>query len=739
MRKGIMKRWLCLGLVLVFFAALAGTATAKTVSSGRADNVFFYVKNNQNESVLLRVMTLSELKELAHGQADGGNYSFSATDNYPTTQYGAARGFTISELLEYVIDTSDVSGVSKLTFNGNDTIRFMATDGYGSYSRGWSYEDLYGATRYYFPDLYDDDIGWKLGWEVAGEDNSKFGLTLEEYNSQYKAQDEYYSEKRQVFASGVETPAILATDSFSGRTTTDNLTNSSEPGISSYIEKNGGQVTGCLDDVLTDTYALRLMLPMTEADLMTAHRTAYDNFKWIYNLRLDMSDLPSLRAQGTVAAPTVSFSRDGDTLTVTMKSSTSGAEIYYGYDGAAQTLYTEPIQIDLSERDVDSNPVTIYAAAVREGWSDEGIQTYKYPGQAPNFQTMYSGMTGQDLVFTAASGVTASEWSAWTEALTFVTLKSPGVNGYVTVDSDLYTVNHTAKTITFDQSLFTKTGSYSFIFHASRYANKNVSVNLKQGGGTLSVPTDVNWGEALTITSSDNQYAAAAQVYVLSEDDSRSLIPSSYLERDGAVLTVKASYFLSEGNAMPKAGTYRLEVVNNQYQPSSQVITVTLQNSFSDVTEGSWYYSYVMDLANANVVNGVGGGRFDPQGELEWGAALKLLMLTTGYEEQAPTGSNWASGYIDRAVADGLIPAAVESTAIVSRLEFCRAAAEALEAETTLTTSPFTDTSDPAVLALYELGIINGVGNDRFDPDAGLTRAEISKIIWGIMNLEEAE
>jgi len=37
--------------------------------------------------------------------------------------------------------------------------------------------------------------------------------------------------------------------------------------------------------------------------------------------------------------------------------------------------------------------------------------------------------------------------------------------------------------------------------------------------------------------------------------------------------------------------------------------------------------------------------------------ALKLIMLAAGYEEQAPTGTHWASGYMTRAQEDKLIAA----------------------------------------------------------------------------------
>lgn len=471
-------------------------AQAKTVSSAKAENIFFYAVGAEGKSVLLKVMPLDDLKAVAHGQPNGGNYYISTTDNYPTTQYCEARGFTISELIDYVKSASPVSGASSIDFSGGDTLRFMATDSYGNYSRSWTCEELYGAERYYFEKLYDAELGWNIGWEVGGEQISMYGVTLDEYNENYKASDPYYEKKRAVFESGVEMPVILATESYSGRTTTDSLTASTEPGVTSYIAANGNTVAGSLRNAVTDEYALRLCIPMTEADLMSAHRTSYDNFKWIYNLQLDMEDAPDIRSLGTVAEPVVQFSVSGSTLTITMSCDTAGASIYYGWDGSAQTRYTGPITVDISGKNLEATPVTVYAAAVKEGCDDAGVLTFKYPGMAPNFQTVYSGMTGSALTFAAADSVSASAWTAWTGALSFITVKTPAVAGYVQVDPSQYTVDDIGKNVTFDRSLFTDVGSYSFIFHAAKYADKSVSVTMKKAAPGAARPGNRRFGRA---------------------------------------------------------------------------------------------------------------------------------------------------------------------------------------------------------------------------------------------------
>ena len=100
-----------MALVLVIALVLTSTvlpAAAKTASSEKAENVFFYVENSQGKSVLLKVMSIDELNKISHGQANGDNYYDSSVDNYPTTQYGEARGFTITELIGYVKSETSV-------------------------------------------------------------------------------------------------------------------------------------------------------------------------------------------------------------------------------------------------------------------------------------------------------------------------------------------------------------------------------------------------------------------------------------------------------------------------------------------------------------------------------------------------------------------------------------------------------------------------------------------------------
>lgn len=707
-RRDLLKRIMLFLMAFVLAVGLMGlpglmglTAQAKTLSSAKAERVFFYAVNNEGKSVLLKVIPIADLKALSHGQLSGvttgkdtgENYYISTTDNYPATQYCEARGITIPELVDYVKGVTTVTGAARIGFRGSDILRLMATDSYGNYSRSWTCDQLYGVDRYYFEGLYDDKAGWNTGWEIAGDDNSKFGVTLDEYNSMYKSGDPYYQVKRNVFNGGKKTTVILATESFSGRTTSRALQASTEVGIAEYIEKNGGIVAGSLKDELTDDYSLRLSLPMTEADLMAAHRTAYDNFKWIYNMQLDMgTEAPAIKSMGTVAEPvaSVALSPDGKTANIKITCKTEGASIYYSYDGAPQTEYTGQISLDVSGRNLTSDPITFYMTAVKEGYEDGGVVTVKYPGMSPAFQTIYSSMTGSDIVFIAAEEVTASEWTAWTKAFTGMSLKSPSAAGYATVDPGKYKINDAARTITADKSLFTETGSYSFLFKASKYSNRNISLTVKRAAPAVKAAESYALGGDVTLTFDDTEYQKGLSLYVKKPgEESGTIISASYLDRGtGRQVTIKSSYFALPSCAMPEAGSYTLSLVSNTYAPGTQDVNIVLYSGFSDVASSAWYKAAVDFVVDKGLFNGTGQAKFSPDTPVTRGMFVTVLGRLYGVD----TAIYKESGFSDVNVTAWYGPYATWAA---------------------------------------ENGIVSGVGNGRFDPDGLITRAQMARMLYG--------
>lgn len=166
--------------------------------------------------------------------------------------------------------------------------------------------------------------------------------------------------------------------------------------------------------------------------------------------------------------------------------------------------------------------------------------------------------------------------------------------------------------------------------------------------------------------------------------------------------------------------------------------------SFTDVKPTNWFYTYVMDLAEAGVVNGMTETTYSPDSEVTYGQALKLIMLAAGYTEQAPTGKSWASGYLTAAQKDGLLSSSITESDLnrkISRYAIAEIAAKALKLpKSTAGTSPFSDmtmtsTYAPYVLALYEAKIVEGSqvnGQVKFYGVNSIRRSEMATIVWRI-------
>ena len=124
------------------------------------------------------------------------------------------------------------------------------------------------------------------------------------------------------------------------------------------------------------------------------------------------------------------------------------------------------------------------------------------------------------------------------------------------------------------------------------------------------------------------------------------------------------------------------------------------------------------------------------------GTAINPLYAING-NGAIGSPSSWAVAEVDTARAEGLIPAGLDSSyqANITREEFCHLMSQLLSVQTgksvdqllsdfdlELRTS-YADTSDRDILAMSALGIIKGVGNNRFSPAASITREEAAVML----------
>ena len=121
---------------------------------------------------------------------------------------------------------------------------------------------------------------------------------------------------------------------------------------------------------------------------------------------------------------------------------------------------------------------------------------------------------------------------------------------------------------------------------------------------------------------------------------------------------------------------------------------VAVNGSFSDVNTSDWYYEPVMQLTCLGIINGVGDGSFGTGRTI-----TRQDMAVMIYRAAATANAQFTAGGVSFADSDGIAGYA-----------------------------------KTAVDALSGAQIINGVGNDMFNPMGNATRAEATVILSRIMN-----
>lgn len=244
-------------------------------------------------------------------------------------------------------------------------------------------------------------------------------------------------------------------------------------------------------------------------------------------------------------------------------------------------------------------------------------------------------------------------------------------------------------------------------------------------------------GVGTPVTSSDKYYTTGTTLSV----SSLTYVPASG-QKAGEVTIPFTAYDLSNNKV---SGEVKITVPETPAKPDvptnpSKPVTPVTPVTFSDVPNNAnteWYYTAVTELAGAGIINGYEDGTFRPANEVTYGQALKLIMMAAGYEDLSGTGSNWAKGFLDKALEDGLLSQTVNLDRKITRSAIAEIAYKALKLDKPTIASPFYDSTEESALALYETGIITGEersGKLMFFGSYSITRREMAVIIWRMNN-----
>ena len=370
--------------VLTFAALLSlGSfgASAKTAAAGQTvGTVLFYITNSAGDEILVSEILVSEMEaDMQNGKIDDKIHNYSVLDRFVTTVHQEAQGFTVGEFISYAQSKSDAELLRnlKLTFDGGDKIAFWEIDqnGYDDLDT-YTYTDLYGAARYNFPLIYQF-------WNYNTQDYyDPAGMMSREEVIDH------------IFANGQPEVFLLSVRGFSQRYM---ITDEKFEALD-YNMENYWSSQGLLDNART----LRMMKPMTEAELYGKIPTASDTRYWVANVMLEMAALPNIAPLGTVSAPSAVMTEDAENYYIRFSCETPGASILYNHNFyspsyAPTSLYSGGA-VAIPKAAFPSGTVTMTARAVKEGYTDAGLVTLslKSSGVEEVWQNPFSDVAAGD-------------------------------------------------------------------------------------------------------------------------------------------------------------------------------------------------------------------------------------------------------------------------------------------------------------------------------------------------------
>ena len=112
-------------------------------------------------------------------------------------------------------------------------------------------------------------------------------------------------------------------------------------------------------------------------------------------------------------------------------------------------------------------------------------------------------------------------------------------------------------------------------------------------------------------------------------------------------------------------------------------------------------------------------------------------MVTLGNPAGYRGASDWAKDGLDKAAQYGLITDKIRDnmSGSITREEFAEVAVKLYELytgkkATAAPSSTFTDTSNVEILKAYQLGIVNGIGNNKFAPQVLINREQMAAMLY---------
>lgn len=238
----------------------------------------------------------------------------------------------------------------------------------------------------------------------------------------------------------------------------------------------------------------------------------------------------------------------------------------------------------------------------------------------------------------------------------------------------------------------------------------------------------------------NNETEKGLQVYFVDSSGTKRSVSSKYTSGNIEFTTSEQGYFV---------------ITHTKETPKPVQPTIGPMN-FTDVSSGDWFYSAVEYCYLRGIFEGVGNNRFNPTGILSRAEVLTLLARTDGVDTTETVSkvthsdvktSDWFAAAANWAGTKKLVTGkqfkpneSMTRSEIASMLYTYLNSVKRVAGNTSYKVD-YTDiskvdsTAKKAIPYLASIGVMQGTGGDKFNPNGTLTRAEMATIMYRLVEL----
>jgi hypothetical protein len=356
-----------------------------------------------------------------------------------------------------------------------------------------------------------------------------------------------------------------------------------------------------------------------------------------------------------------------------------------------------------------------------------------------------TNITGTTVTLSYAFAATATEINS-----AAITVTAPVTGATPSTSADVDTANFTLGTVTWNPTATTFAGSTEYTATVtltvySGYVFASTLTTAMINGNTATVTN--NTGTTVTLS-----YAFAATAVPGGGDGGNTSIPPSTPPESQPEPT-------PEPTQQPMVEVFNSNIVNSASlveKLAAQVAAAKKANTMMDFadTHGHWAKQSIDTFLKMQLISGYEDGTFRPNGNVT--RAEFATMLSRAFNIQVGNSTNitfkdldkhWAKDVIVSLAAAGVIQGYEDGTFMpeqtITREEMVIMLSRIVNLNNVAKDTSkghFTDLSRSYVASeiqtAAQAGIVNGKGNDRFDPKGNATRAEALEIILNALNLD---